>query len=218
MTFRFGNLTLDTESRALTRDGRPIAISPKAFKLLQILLEERPRAIPKAELHRRLWPDTVVSEVNLPTLIAEIRQAIGDGARAPEFIRTVYGYGYAFCGSAVAMSRDGRLAVPSDQVFRLLWGQREVALSEGENILGRGTDSLVWIDAQSVSRRHARVMVASGLATLEDLGSKNGTYVNQVRLASPIALRDGDELRIGNVPMTLKVYTKPSSTETATGY
>ena len=155
MTFRFGNLTLDTESRALTRDGRPIAISPKAFKLLQILLEERPRAIPKAELHRRLWPDTVVSEVNLPTLIAEIRQAIGDGARAPEFIRTVYGYGYAFCGSAVAMSRDGRLAVVSDQVFRLLWGQREVALSEGENILGRGTDSLVWIDAQSVSRRHA---------------------------------------------------------------
>jgi DNA-binding winged helix-turn-helix (wHTH) protein len=218
MTFRFGNLQLDTESRALTRDGRPVAISPKAFKLLQVLLEERPRAIPKAELHRRLWPDTVVSEVNLPTLIAEIRQAIGDGARAPEFIRTVYGYGYAFCGSAVAMSRDGRLAVPSDQVFRLLWGQREVALSEGENILGRGTDSLVWIDAQSVSRRHARVMVASGLATLEDLGSKNGTFVNGVRLASAVALRDGDELRIGNVPMTLKVYSKPSSTETATGY
>ena len=218
MTFRFGNLTLDTESRALTRDGRPVAISPKAFKLLQVLLEERPRAIPKAELHRRLWPDTVVSEVNLPTLIAEIRQAIGDGARAPEFIRTVYGYGYAFCGNAVAMSRDGRLAVPSDQVFRLLWGQREVALSEGENILGRGTDSLVWIDAQSVSRRHARVMVASGLATLEDLGSKNGTFVNGVRLSSAVALRDGDELRIGRVPMTLKVYTKPSSTETATGY
>ena len=76
----------------------------------------------------------------------------------------------------------------------------------------------MWIDAQSVSRRHARVMVASGLATLEDLGSKNGTFVNGIRLGSPVALRDGDELRIGNVPMTLKVYSKPSSTETATGY
>jgi DNA-binding winged helix-turn-helix (wHTH) protein len=217
MTFRFGNLTLDTESRALTRDGRPIAISPKAFKLLQVLLEERPRAIPKAELHRRLWPDTVVSEVNLPTLIAEIRQAIGDGARAPEFIRTVYGYGYAFCGNAVAMSRDGRLAVPSDQVFRLLWGQREVALSEGENILGRGTDSLVWIDAQSVSRRHARLVIAAGLATLEDLGSKNGTFVNGIRLSAPVALRDGDEVRVGSVPMTLRVQEKPGATETATG-
>ena len=143
MTFRFGSLTLDSESRALVRDGRPVAISPKAFKLLQVLIEARPRAIPKAELHQRLWPDTVVSAVNLPTLIAEIRQAIGDGARAPEFIRTVYGYGYAFCGAAVSSRRDGSPATISDQIFRLLWGHREVALAEGENILGRGTDSLV---------------------------------------------------------------------------
>jgi DNA-binding winged helix-turn-helix (wHTH) protein len=218
MTFRFGSLTLDTESRALFREGRPVAISPKAFKLLQVLLEGRPRAIPKAELHQRLWPDTTVSDVNLPTLIAEIRNAIGDGARSPEFIRTVYGYGYAFHGPATTLRRDGSPASTTDRIFRLLWGQREVALSDGENILGRGTDSLVWIDAQSVSRRHARVMVASGLATLEDLGSKNGTYVNGIRLSATVALRDGDELRIGNVPMTLKVFARPSSTDTATGY
>src|ERR1700730_4880095 len=177
MTFRFGSLTLDTESRALLRDGKPAPISPKAFKLLRTLLESRPRAIPKAELHQRLWPDTVVSDVNLPTLIAEIRAAIGDGARAPEFIRTVYGYGYAFSGAAVATRRDGSTANGSDPIFRLLWGHREIALAEGENVLGRGADSLVWIDAQGVSRRHARVMVAAGLATLEDLGSTQRTFV-----------------------------------------
>jgi DNA-binding winged helix-turn-helix (wHTH) protein len=219
MTFRFGSQTLDTESRALLRDGRPVPISPKAFKLLQTLLESRPRAIPKAELHQRLWPDTVVSDVNLPTLIAEIRAAIGDGARAPEFIRTVYGYGYAFSGTAEATRRDGSTANGSDRVLRLLWGHREIALAEGENVLGRGADSLVWIEAQGVSRRHARVMVAAGLATLEDLGSKNGTFVNGTRLTTAVvALRDGDELRIGNVPMTLRIYSKPSSTETATGH
>src|ERR1700730_17693002 len=217
MTFRFGSLTLDTESRALLRDGKPAPISPKAFKLLRTLLESRPRAIPKAELHQRLWPDTVVSDVNLPTLIAEIRQAIGDGARAPEFIRTVYGYGFAFSGNAVAVRRDGSPSPGSDRLFRLIWGQREVALAEGENVLGRGADSVVWIDSQSVSRRHARILVASGHATLEDLGSKNGTFVNGARLSSPAALRDGDELRIGSVPRTLKVYVKPSSTETAPG-
>jgi DNA-binding winged helix-turn-helix (wHTH) protein len=218
MTFRFGSLILDSESRALTRDGRPVSISPKAFRLLQLLLEARPRAVPKAELHRRLWPDTVVSDVNLPTLIAEVRQAIGDGARSPEFIRTVYGYGYAFCGTAVALHRNGHPESVGDQAFRLLWGNREIALADGENILGRGADSLVWIDAQSVSRRHARLMIASGLATLEDLGSKNGTFVNGTRLTAPVALRDGDELRVGSVPMTLKVHAKPSSTETATGH
>ncbi len=218
MTFRFGSLTLDSESRALSRDGRPIPISPKAFRLLLVLVESRPRAIPKAELHQRLWPDTVVSDVNLPTLIAEIRAAIGDGARAPEFIRTVYGYGYAFSGAAVATRRDGTPAGKNDPVFRLLWGHREIVLAEGENVLGRGVDSLVWIDAQAVSRRHARVMVGSGLATLEDLGSKNGTFVNGIRLTATVALRDGDQLRIGNVPMTLKIFAKPSSTETVTGH
>jgi DNA-binding winged helix-turn-helix (wHTH) protein len=217
MTFQFENLALDTDSRALTRDGRPVAISPKAFRLLQVLLEARPRAIPKAELHRRLWPDTVVSDVNLPTLIAEIRQATGDDARSPRFIRTVYGYGYAFSGEASAEHRHPG-PPEGDQLFRLVWGQREVALAEGENILGRGSDSLVWIDAQSVSRRHARLRIASGLATLEDLGSKNGTFVNGLRLTTPLALRDGDELRIGSVPMTLKIHSKPASTETATGF
>jgi DNA-binding winged helix-turn-helix (wHTH) protein len=217
MTFRFGSLVLDGESRSLSRDGRGVSISPKAFRLLQVLLEARPRAVPKAELHRRLWPDTVVSDVNLPTLVAEIRQAIGDHARSPAFVRTVYGYGYAFCGIAVALRRDGRPDTATDQLFRLIWGQREISLSEGENILGRGVDSLVWIDAQSVSRRHARLLIASGLATLEDLGSKNGTFVNGIRLSAAVALRDGDEVRIGSVPMTLRVHAKPSATETATG-
>jgi len=143
---------------------------------------------------------------------------MNSGARAPEFIRTVYGYGYAFCGAASAQHRDGRPDRGREQVFRLIWGQREVALLDGENILGRGADSLVWIDAQSVSRRHARLMVASGLATLEDLGSKSGTFVNGVRLTAPVALRDGDELRVGSVPMTLKIHDKPGSTETATGH
>ncbi len=163
-----------------------MAISPKAFKLLQVLLEGRPRAIPKAELHQRLWPDTIVSEVNLPTLIAEIRQAIGDDARAPEFIRTVYGYGYAFSGNALTVRagrRTGRRTAIRSSVC--IWGQREVALGDGENILGRGNDSLVWIDAKSVSRRHARVLIDMGLATLEDLGSKNGTFVNGIRLTQP---------------------------------
>lgn len=218
MMYRFGVWTLDSESRALLREGKAVALSPKAFKLLHVLIEARPRAIPKAELHTKLWPDTVVSDVNLPTLIAEIRSTIGDGARAPEFIRTVYGYGYAFSGVAVSVRRDGSLASPGDRIYRLLWGQREVALEERENALGRGEDSVVWIDAPSVSRRHARLTIAGNLATLEDLGSKNGTFVNGIRISAPVALRDGDELKIGSVPMTLKIFARPSVTETATAY
>ncbi len=97
-------------------------------------------------------------------------------------------------------------------------GDRARSLSpRARTCSGRGADSLVWIDAQGVSRRHARILVSAGLATLEDLGSKNGTFVNDIRLTAPVALHDGDELRIGRVPMTLKIFARPSSTETATG-
>ena len=159
-----------------------------------------------------------MAEGSLANVVFEVRSALGDDPRQPRFLRTVHGFGYAFCGEAVPLSRDGHPQESSDQIFRLLWGNREVALSDGENILGRGTDSLVWIDAQSVSRRHAVLNVAAGLATLEDLGSKNGTFVNGIRLSSPVALRDGDELRVGSVPMTLTIYARPGSTETATGH
>jgi pSer/pThr/pTyr-binding forkhead associated (FHA) protein len=75
-------------------------------------------------------------------------------------------------------------------------------LTEGDNLLGRGPDSLVWIDDESVSRRHARIAIRGGSALLEDLGSKNGTYVGGRKISAPTALRDGDEIRIG--PQTLK--------------
>jgi pSer/pThr/pTyr-binding forkhead associated (FHA) protein len=68
-----------------------------------------------------------------------------------------------------------------------------------------------------MSTNHARLHRRGRDWTLEDLGSKNGTFVNGIRLSSPVALRDGDELRVGNVPMTLKIHEKPGSTETATG-
>ena len=59
------------------------------------------------------------------------------------------------------------------------------------NIVGRGTDAAVWIDAPGVSRHHARVVVQRGEATLEDLGSKNGTYIGGDRVTIPRRLADG---------------------------
>jgi len=77
---RLGDLTFDGESRQLLRGVEEVHLSPKAFELLKILIDERPRAMSKQELHERLWPDTFVSEVNLASLIAEIRAALGEPA------------------------------------------------------------------------------------------------------------------------------------------
>jgi len=104
---RFGQFTLDLESRQLTSAGREIHLEPKAFELLSALVLERPKALSKADLQQRLWPGTFVAEANLSNLVAEIRAALGDPARAPKFVRTAHGFGYAFCGEAVSVTEPG---------------------------------------------------------------------------------------------------------------
>src|SRR5437870_5785919 len=99
MRARCEDWTLDSDTREVRRDGRLTHISPKAFELLVLLVEERPRAIKKEELFDRIWPHTHVAESNLAGLINEIRIAIGDDARRPFQIRTVFGHGYAFIGN-----------------------------------------------------------------------------------------------------------------------
>jgi DNA-binding winged helix-turn-helix (wHTH) protein len=208
----FGEFTLDTESRELFRKGEVVHISPKAFLLLEVLLERRPAAVPKTVLKQHLWPSSHVSEASLASLAAELRSALADDARDPRFIRTVHTYGYAFCGTtdappAAAASPRSR----DERVCRLVWRDREITLAEGENLLGRDRQALVWIDSATVSRRHARIVVTGGEAVIEDLGSRNGTSVGGEKIDGPVRLADGDRLRLGAATMTFRVF-RPSET------
>ena len=106
MRFRFGDCTLDEESRELQRAGEKVHLTPKAFQLLTILLQERPRAVSKSELQNRLWPTTFVSESNLPTLVREVREGIGDSARGGQHLRTIHRFGYSFAGSATELRTE----------------------------------------------------------------------------------------------------------------
>ena len=103
MKIRFGPFTLDLDTRQLTQGRREIHLAPKAFELLATLVLDRPKVLSKAVLQQRLWPKTFVAEANLSNLVAEIREALGDRARAPLFVRTAHGFGYAFCGEATTL-------------------------------------------------------------------------------------------------------------------
>ena len=78
-------------------------------------------------------------------------------------------------------------------------GHRRYVLSDGVNTVGREPSSTVCINDSSVSRGHARIMIANGEATLEDLNSKNGTQVMGETLRAPRVLKDGDEVEFGHV-------------------
>lgn len=216
MLTRFGSMTFDPESRQLLRGREVVRLTPKTWKLLEILIRDRPRALSKAELLEQLWPDTFVQEVNLANAVSELRDAIGDDARKPTFVRTVYGFGYAFAADS-QLPAESRPVTSSPIVFRLVWGTTEIDLAEGENVFGRDRDASIWIVDESVSRRHARIVVAGGVATLEDLGSKNGTFHRDARIAGPVRLANGDRISIGSVPMTLRVVSTTASTVTKAG-
>jgi DNA-binding winged helix-turn-helix (wHTH) protein len=216
MPYGFGPFTLDPRTRRLLRDDEEVHLSPKAFELLLFLVEDRSRAIPKGELHKRLWPSTFVLETNLASLVAEIRRALGDSADDPQYVRTMHRVGYWFIGHiAHGQEPAGSAARQTGVKYWLVWETRQVALSEGENIIGRAPDAGVWLDAAGVSRHHARIVVHDA-ATLEDLGSKNGTFVRGRRVTTPQPLHDGDQIRLGSVVVTFRLPPAVSSTESVT--
>jgi len=211
---RFGPFTLDTETRQLLRGSDAVHISPKAFELLKALVETRPRALSKAELHERLWPNTFVSDANLAILIAEIRRTLDDEARSPRLVRTVHGFGYAFSGRAVEIAHPKAQPGPSGVSYWLIWGKRKFAIAEGDNLAGRSPEAAVWLDVPGVSREHARFTIEAGLATLEDLGSRNGTFRAGERITGPVTLRDRDQIQLGPALMTFRAWLPGAGTET----
>jgi pSer/pThr/pTyr-binding forkhead associated (FHA) protein len=70
-------------------------------------------------------------------------------------------------------------------------------LHEGPNVVGRGENVQIRVDSSWASREHARIVVDAGCVTLEDLGSKNGTFLNGREVKEPEVLRHGDAIRIG---------------------
>ena len=217
MRVRFGTFVLDAATRELLNGDTPVSLSPKAFDLLSMLVAHQPKAMAKSDLLERLWPNTFVVEKNLANLISEIRDAIGDDPSNPRFIRTVHRFGYAFreTPQPAATGRGTRRA--EEAAFIVRWAGGRVRLGEGEHILGRDPDAEILLDSPGVSRRHARLTISAGRATIEDLGSKNGTFVDDRRVDGPRALADGDTIGVGSVKLTFRTLQSPGSTETEAG-
>jgi DNA-binding winged helix-turn-helix (wHTH) protein len=212
MRLSFEGCVFDSDTREVLRGGNEIALSPKAFLLLEILIRDSPKAVSKESIHRQLWPATFVSDANLPNLVAELRAALGDDAKKPRIVRTVHRFGYAFAADAAAAPEKAPARSPAPFTCRLVWGPREIALDPGENLIGRDRDSVVWIDDASVSRRHARICLDDSGATVEDLGSKNGTFLHGRRIGKPARLADKDAIKIGPASMIFRLFKRIGST------
>ncbi len=209
MRLRFADCVLDPEARELRRREGPVSLSPRAFQLLTLLLEHRPRPVLQRQLRDALWPDTNVGYTSLAQVVAEVRRAIGDHGGVERRIRTVPRVGYAFAipvveerprratGVGVLVTEDGEYLVP-----------------EGETLVGRGTECGIRLPSSRVSRVHARVWTKGERVLVEDAGSKNGTWVNRERREGPAVLDDGDEVLFGTFRAVFHRASATGSTRT----
>ncbi|HUE85114.1 MAG TPA: FHA domain-containing protein [Vicinamibacterales bacterium] len=213
MTYRFARFSVNSDTRQLLADGREVHLSPKAFELLLALIEQRARALSKAELQDRLWPSTFVGETNLATLVAEIRRALDDSAHGSACVRTVHRFGYRFVADVVEGATPCGESESGIRMY-VTHGDREFLLMGGPVVMGRAHDAGIRIDSGGVSRHHARILITDHEARVEDLDSKNGTFVNGERVIGTRLLKDGDEIRLGPVVLAFKVTRTTQVTET----
>ena len=196
MRWTFGDFVLDLDARELVRAASPVSLSPKAFQLLSILVEACPRALSKTALQDRLWPGTFVVEKNLTNLVGEIREALGDDAAHPRYIRTVHRFGYAFCEPAVTEARGARHNLQAQLTYfigrdreiaeltkllasaRLLTltgaggcGKTRLALELGTRVLDRFPDGVWMVDLAALSDPG---LVAQAVASV--LGLREGPH------------------------------------------
>ncbi|MEA2325944.1 MAG: hypothetical protein QOE68_903 [Thermoanaerobaculia bacterium] len=207
--YLFDRFCLDSDRKLLTRGEEPVRLTPRAFRLLEFLLHQRPKAVSKRDLLRHVWSGDIVEESNLKSIVLEIRTALEERGGRASLVRTAYGFGYAFAGDVT----EEEFSQPQPLVA-LRWMDGGVRLPAGLHLIGRGPDCAVIIDAASVSREHATLVVGRHELRLTDLGSKNGTFVGTTRIDAPTDLFDNCRIRIGEVVVEVTRLGKDTSTET----
>jgi DNA-binding winged helix-turn-helix (wHTH) protein len=210
MDLAFADCVFKQAARQLLRNGEAVPLEPKSFTLLALLIERRPAVVTYNEIDELLWPKVYVARTSLTRLVSELRAALGDSPGDGHIIRTVYKTGYAFAATVSPLEQQPRAAAP---VTSVLWNGRLLPLAEGEHIAGRGLECSLVIEATSVSRRHARFVIAARLASIEDLGSTNGTFVNDAPISSATALKDGDVIALGKAVMKFRMFDPAAPTE-----
>jgi DNA-binding winged helix-turn-helix (wHTH) protein len=200
MKLAFGDCTLDLAARQLERDGAMVTLEPKMYQLLEVLIQRRPAVVTNQELDEILWPKSYVVRSSLTRLVSELRSALGDTPSKARFIRTAYKVGYSFCADVRSLDMPHRRVAN----LALVWNGQVLLLPEGEHIAGRDAQCSLVIDAATVSRRHARISVQSGTATIEDLNSTNGTHVDGVRVVSATQFTAGSKISLGTTVLLVK--------------
>jgi DNA-binding winged helix-turn-helix (wHTH) protein len=196
--FKIGDWLVEPDLDRITRDGVHTTLRPRVTELLVCLADRAGELATKQYLIDRVWQTEFVTVNALTQLIAELRRALGDDAGHPRYVETIPRRGYRLVAETTKTAVANEPA-PEDRIRVSLIDENgiEIELTARVSTIGRAADAEVRIDSSRVSRRHARIVIEASTATLEDLGSKNGTRLRGRRIDGAATLEDADEIQIG---------------------
>src|SRR5215472_8960449 len=105
--YEFGPFRADPDQQVLLRDNQPVAITPKVFETLLLLIRRSGEVVTKDDLMKELWPDAFVEESNLSQNIFMLRKALGDAPEDRRYIVTIPGRGYRFATDVRVVRHEG---------------------------------------------------------------------------------------------------------------
>jgi len=197
-SFTVGDWVVAPSLNRLSRGDETVQLELKMMEVLVYLAGKAGELVTKRELIDSVWQVEVISDGTLTRAVALLRKALGDDARNPRFIETIPKRGYRLLAPVGHSEKPRPAPRTAPSRFMVEAPDSDIPLSEGENLIGRDPEARIRIDIGGVSRRHARILVNGADVTIEDLGSKNGTYLRGRRIEQPKRLAHGDEIRIGH--------------------
>ena len=212
--FRLGDWVVEPQLGQMSCDERAVRVRPRAMELLACLAASGGDVVSRQQLIDQVWRTSFVSDNVVSQVVTELRQALGDDARRPAYIQNVPRRGYRLVARVTYLEGEALGGGPASQ-FTLASDLATHALRPGENLVGRGSGADIRIDLSEVSRSHARIVVEGSAVTIEDLGSKNGTFVNGKRISGLQPLAEGDEVRFGSPAARFRFGTSGDATRTA---
>jgi len=193
--FQLGEWTVEPMLDRMWRGEETVQLRPRVMDVLLCLVDARETVVSKQQLIDRVWGTEFVTDNALTHAIAELRKKLGDDVREPSYIETIPRWGYRIVAELAVVHSELR---PAQIRFALVDEDgAELPLRDGDNLIGRSAEADVVIDTSEVSRHHARIVIDGDSALIEDLRSKNGTFVRGQRLEAPVRLHDADEIQIG---------------------
>jgi DNA-binding winged helix-turn-helix (wHTH) protein len=202
-SFRVGQWWVDAAACELRDGDTVVRLRPKVMDLLAAFARNPGEVLSKHCLLDLVWSNVTVGDASLTVAVGELRDALGDHPEEPEYIETIPRRGYRL----IASVSGGEVSEVSTEASRfwLTGGGVELVLRQGENLIGRAPDAHVRIDSPKISRNHARITIDGDTAMVEDLGSKNGTFLGETRVDVPMPLHHGDQLRLGQLAAILSI-------------